>query len=149
MFMGFSFSTKKQKNGVRQLRSARAGRLVPMAPLPVMPLPDMPLRVLLFMAPEFPVLPFMAAGAAGVAGVAGVAVVSFMASLARCIGDGAVRTTVAVSLRGTAWRLAFAASCGVTPIVVGADAPVAGIGVWADALAVASAMSAPRDINLI
>ena len=117
-----------------------------MAPLPVMPLPDMPLRVLLFMAPEFPVLPFMAAGAAGAAGVA---VVSFMASLARCIGDGAVRTTVAVSLRGTAWRLAFAASCGVTPIVVGADAPVAGIGVWADALAVASAMSAPRDINLI
>jgi hypothetical protein len=134
-FMGFSFSTKKQKNWACQLRSARAGRLVAMAPLRVMPL-----RLLPFMAPEFAVLPFVAAGAV---------VVSFMAPLARCMGDGAVRTTVAVSLRGTACRLAVAASCGVTPTVAGADAPVAGMGVCAEALAIATAINAPREINLI
>ena len=39
---------------------------------------------------------------------------------------GDVRTTVAVSLRGTAWRLASAAVCGLTPIAVGADAPAMG-----------------------
>lgn len=41
---------------------------------------------------------------------------------------GEVRTTVAVSLRGTAFRLASAAVCGVTPTeVVGWLAPAAGM----------------------
>ncbi len=96
------------------------------------------LPVVLFMAA---VLPVLLAGAA--------VVLPPMASLARCAGDGAVRTTVAVSLRGTAWRLAVAASCGVTPIVVGADAPAAGAAVWAETLATASAIKAPREIDLM
>lgn len=72
-----------------------------------------------------------------------------MASLALCVGEGAVRTTVAVSLRGTACWLAAAASRGVTPKVAGADAPAAGAAVWADALATESARKAAREINLI
>ena len=76
-------------------------------------------------------------------------VVSLMAPLARCAGDGAVRTTVPVSLRGTACRLAVAASCGVTPTVAGAEAPAAGAAVWADTLAIASANKAPREIDLM
>ncbi|CDS52760.1 hypothetical protein [Polaromonas sp. CG9_12] len=45
--------------------------------------------------------------------------------------------------------MADAASRGVTPTVSGADAPVAGAGVWADALATASAIKAPREIDLM
>ena len=71
-----------------------------------------------------------------------------MAALARLAGDGAVRTTVAVSLRGTACWLARAASCGVTPKVLGADAPEAGGVVWAKAPAAARASSAPADIEV-
>jgi len=68
---------------------------------------------------------------------------------ARAAGEGAVRTTVAVSLRGTAWRLAVAASCGVTPKVAGADAPAAGAAVWAEALAMTTASRAPNGIDLM
>ena len=72
----------------------------------------------------------------------------FKAALALDAGEGAVRTTVAVSLRGTACRLASAASCGVTPMVAGAEAVAAGAAVWAETLAAASANTAPRGINL-
>ena len=96
------------------------------------------LPVVLFMAAVPPVLP---AGA--------LVVLPLMASLARCVGAGAVRTTVAVSLRGTACWVAVAASCGVTPTVAGADAPAAGAAVWADTLATASAAKAPKEIDLM
>jgi len=132
MFMGISFfNIKNKKNCGNQLRSARAARVVPMAPLRGVP----PIAVVLA------VLPFVAAGA--------VVVLPLMASLARCAGEGAVRTTVAVSLRGTACRLAVAASWGVTPSVAGADAPAAGMVVWADAPTTASAISAPMEIDLM
>ena len=57
---------------------------------------------------------------AGVAGVAVPPVVLFMPVALRVLSTalGDVRTTVAVSLRGTAFRLASAAACGVTPIEV-------------------------------
>lgn len=72
----------------------------------------------------------------------------FRAALARLAGDGAVRTTVPVSLRGTACCWAWAASCGVTPKVAGAEAVLAGAGVWAEALAIASASATPSGIDL-
>jgi hypothetical protein len=75
-------------------------------------------------------------------------VASVTAALARAAGEGAVRTTVAVSLRGTAWRLADAASCGVTPTVAGAEAPAAGAAVWAETLTIASAATTPSEIDL-
>jgi hypothetical protein len=71
------------------------------------------------------------------------------AALARSAGEGAVRTTVAVSLRGTACWLARVASCGVTPTAEGADAPAAGAGLWAETLAMTSASRVPRGIDLI
>lgn len=96
------------------------------------------LLVVLFMA-AVPVVPL--AGAA--------VVLPPRAPLARCAGEGAVRTTVAVSLRGTACWVAVAASCGVTPTVAGADAPAAGAAVWASALAAARAARAARQIDLM
>ncbi len=79
----------------------------------------------------------------------GIAVVfPFSAALARCAGDGAVRTTVAVSLRGMACWFAFAASCGVTPSVAGADAVPAGAAVCAETLAITKASAAPKGIDL-
>lgn len=105
-----------------------------------------PLRGAVPMAAVFGVAAVVAAGvvAAGVA-----VVVLLMASLARCAGEGAVRTTVAVSLRGTACLRAVDASCGVTPTVAAADALVAGMGVWADAPTTAIAIKAPSDIDLM
>lgn len=54
-------------------------------------------------------------------------------ALSAAFGD--VRTTVPVSLRGTAWRFASAAVCGVTPTAAGACVvPMAGrVVVWATA----------------
>jgi hypothetical protein len=72
----------------------------------------------------------------------------FSAPLARAAGEGAVRTTVAVSLRGTAFRLASVASCGDTPIVDGADAAPAGAAVWAKAPDKANASTALTGISL-
>lgn len=54
---------------------------------------------------------------------------SAITALAFSSADGEVRTTVAVSLRGTAFCVAWAASCGVTPTVVGVEAAVIGAGV--------------------
>lgn len=74
-------------------------------------MPDVP--VVLFMpdAPELLVVLFMPVA---------------LRVLSTALGD--VRTTVAVSLRGTAFRLASAAVCGVTPTeVVGWLAPAAGM----------------------
>ena len=65
------------------------------------------------------------------------------AALARSPGEGAVRTTVAVSLRGTACWLALVASCGVTPTAEGVEAPAAGAGLWAETLAMTRASTAP------
>jgi hypothetical protein len=134
MFMKFSFFQLKTKIG-GQLRSARAARVVPMEPLPVVP-------VVPLVAAVLPVAPVAAVDAP-------LAALLLTASLARAAGEGAVRTTVAVSLRGTAWRLAVAASCGVTPTVAGADAPAAGAVVWAEALAMTTASRAPKGIDLI
>ena len=56
------------------------------------------------------------------------------------VAFGDVRTTVPVSLRGTAWRLASAAVCGVTPTpVTGWLVPMPGVGVPAVPLACANA----------
>jgi hypothetical protein len=99
------------------------------------------------MAP-LPVVPVVAA-LVPVAAVEAPLAALLTASLARAAGEGAVRTTVAVSLRGTAWRLAVAASCGVTPMVDGAEAPAAGAAVWAEALAMTTASRAPKGIDLI
>jgi len=85
-----------------------------------------------------------------IVGLAAVSVAApLSAALARFAGEGAVRTTVAVSLRGTACWLARVASWGVTPTAEGADAPAAGAGLWAEALAMTSASRAPNGIDLI
>jgi hypothetical protein len=76
-------------------------------------------------------------------------VLPVMASLAWAAGEGAVRTKVPVSLRGTAFLRASAASCGVTPTVAGVEAVAAGAAVWAEALATISASTAPAGINLM
>lgn len=47
--------------------------------------------------------------------------------LALSVAEGAVRTTVPVSLRGTAFRLASAAVCGETPIDEGVVLVLGGV----------------------
>lgn len=85
----------------------------------------------------------------GVVAVGVAVVLLVMASLALAAGEGAVRTKVPVSLRGTAFLRASAASCGVTPTVAGVEAVAAGAAVWAEALATISASTAPAGINLM
>ena len=77
-------------------------------------------------SPVRPAVPFMLV----VPFMPDVPVVLFMPVALRVLSTalGDVRTTVAVSLRGTAFRLASAAVCGVTPTeVVGWLAPAAGM----------------------
>ena len=95
---------KKQdlNKGRHQLRSVRGGRMVVVWPDGVTRATDASVPTERF--------PAAALAAARVASTA--------------LGD--VRTTVAVSLRGTAWRLASAAVCGLTPTAAGADAPAMG-----------------------
>ena len=57
------------------------------------------------------------------------ALLLFMTLRALSAAVGAVFTKVAVSLRGTAFCVAVAASCGVTPTVVAAEAAPIGAGV--------------------
>lgn len=54
---------------------------------------------------------------------------SAITALAFSSAEGEVRTNVAVSLRGTAFCVASAASWGVTPTLVGVEAAVMGAGV--------------------
>ena len=131
------------------MRSARAGRIVVggvPAGLPVMgaaPVAVLPaaVAVLGVVSGVVAVVAVVAVGAA--------VVLPVMASLAWAAGEGAVRTKVPVSLRGTAFLRASAASCGVTPTVAGVEAVAAGAAVWAEALATISASTAPAGINLM
>jgi hypothetical protein len=119
----------------RQLRSARARRVptvvlsLRMALVPALVLPDVVAVV--------PAVPVVAV------------VFPFSASLALVAGEGAVRTTVAVSLRGTACCVAFAASCGLTPMVVGAEAFGAGAVVCAETLAIVSVNTTARGMTFM
>lgn len=71
-----------------------------------------------------------------------------MAALALSTADGEVRTTVPVSLRGTAFCVASAAFCGVTPTVLGVEDPgMAGAGVCAKAPPAPSASAAAKVIS--
>ena len=74
---------------------------------------------------------------------------SFIVLRALSAADGAVCTRVAVSLRGTAFWVAIAASCGVTPMVVVAEAAPIGAVVWAETLLSAKASTADRGIDLM
>ena len=78
-----------------------------------------------------------------------VVVVSFIVLRALSAADGAVCTRVAVSLRGTAFSVAIAASCGVTPMVVVAEAAPIGAVVWAETLLSAKASTAARGMDLM
>ena len=64
--------------------------------------------------------------------------------------SGPVRTTVAVSLRGTAWRFASAAFCGETPTAAGVEALPIGavVVVCANAATDAPVMATPAIKNL-
>ena len=70
-----------------------------------------------------------------------------MTARARFSADGPVRTTVPVSLRGTALRLASAAVCGVTPTAAGGVAGAV-VPVWAAAFVAVSAKTALKKIIL-
>lgn len=119
----------------RQLRSARARRAVTAVPS---------LRMAL--VPALVLFDGVAVVPAPVVAV----VLPFSAALALLAGEGAVRTTVAVSLRGTACCVAFAASCGLTPrVVVGAEAFGAGAAVCAETLATVSVNTAARGMTLM
>ena len=74
---------------------------------------------------------------------------SFIVLRALSAADGAVCTRVAVSLRGTAFSVAIAASCGVTPMVVVAEAAPIGAVVWAETLLSAKASTAARGMDLM
>jgi hypothetical protein len=80
-------------------------------------------------------------------------VLALSASLALLAGDGEVRTSVAVSLRGTAFCVASAASFGLTPTVAGVEAVAAvaatGAAVCAEALAAVRANAAASAIDLM
>jgi hypothetical protein len=77
-------------------------------------------------------------------------VLALSASLALLAGDGEVRTSVAVSLRGTAFCVASAASFGLTPTVAGAEAVAAtGAAVCAEALAAVRANAAASAMDLM
>ena len=116
------------------MRSARGARVVRIAPLPVLE------RMGAAVVVELPVV-----AAAGV----GVVLLSFMTLRALSAAVGAVCTSVPVSLRGTAFCVAVAASCGVTPIVVGAEAVPIGAGVCAETLLSGKASTAARGIDLM
>ena len=71
-----------------------------------------------------------------------------MAALALSTAEGEVRTTVPVSLRGTAFWVASAAFCGETPTVLGVeDGCMAGAGVCAKAPPAANVSTAARVIS--
>lgn len=75
--------------------------------------------------------------------------VSFRAERVRSAGDGAVRTTVPVSLRGTAWRVASAAWEGVTPTAVGGVEGAGALAFCPAALRAVSASAPPQEIILM
>lgn len=79
----------------------------------------------------------------------GATVVSFITLRALSAAVGDVLTKVAVSLRGTAFCVALAASCGETPIVVGAEAAAMGAGVCAETLPIEKASTAAKGMDLM
>ena len=86
-----------------------------------------------------------------VAEVVGVLVIGAslaIAALAFSSAVGEVRTTVAVPLRCTAFLVASAASCGVTPTLVGLEAAGMGAGAWAETDAAPKTSMAARGRNL-
>ena len=104
------------------------------------------LVLLVLLAPLAPLVPL---GMAAVLPVLVLVLVELsMAALALSTADGEVRTTVPVSLRGTAFCVASAAFCGVTPTVLGVEDPgMAGAGVCAKAPPAPSASAAAKVIS--